>query len=149
MRDMHAHLTWRLNFGIARGLTALELALFTHTAYANKNGKRMQLPTPPNPQLPSSSIIKENQGQCSVSKQQRHTQGPAQLNSIRHSITKTGIAQQRQAQPNTDRHSITKTGTAQYGQAQRNKDRHSRTKTGTAEQRQAQLSLRKTGNQAF
>ena len=93
--------------------------------------------------------IKGNQGQYSVSKQQRHTQGPAQLNSIRHSITKTGTAQQRQAKANKDRHSPIRTGTAQYGQAQPNKDRHSRTKTGTAEQRQAQLSLRKTGNQAF
>ena len=29
MRDTHAHLTWRLNFGIARGLAALPLALLT------------------------------------------------------------------------------------------------------------------------
>ena len=29
MRDTHAHLTWRLNFGIARGLAALGLALLT------------------------------------------------------------------------------------------------------------------------
>ena len=36
--------------------------------------------------------IKGNQGQYSVSKQPRHTQGPSQLNSIRHDITKTGTA---------------------------------------------------------
>ena len=57
--------------------------------------------------------IKGNQGQYAVSKQQRHTQGPAPLNSIRHGITKIGTAQQRQAQSNKDRHSPTKTGTAQ------------------------------------
>ena len=34
--------------------------------------------------------IKGTRGQYSVSKQQRHTQGPAQLNSIRRSVAKTG-----------------------------------------------------------
>ena len=29
MRDTHADLTWRLNFGIARGPAAIELALLT------------------------------------------------------------------------------------------------------------------------
>ena len=33
MRDTHAHLTWRLNFGIARGLAALELALLTESCF--------------------------------------------------------------------------------------------------------------------
>ena len=55
--------------------------------------------------------IKGNQGQYSVSKQPRHTQGPSQLNSIRHDITKTGTAQHGQAQRNEDRHSSTRTGT--------------------------------------
>ena len=40
------------------------------------------------------SSMKGNQGQYSLSiKQQRHTKGPAQLISVRHSVTKTGIAQ--------------------------------------------------------
>ena len=42
--------------------------------------------------------IKGNQGQYSVSKQQRHTEGPAELNSIRHSIAKTSTAIHGQAQ---------------------------------------------------
>ena len=41
----------------------------------------------------------------------RGTQGPAQLNSIRHSVTKTGPVQHGLAQPSTDRHSITMTMT--------------------------------------
>ena len=36
--------------------------------------------------------IKGNQGQYSVSKQPRHTQGSSELNFIRHSVTKTGTA---------------------------------------------------------
>ena len=35
MRDTHAHLTWRLNFGIARGPAAIELALLTWCQKSN------------------------------------------------------------------------------------------------------------------
>ena len=76
-------------------------------------------------QVNAKVIIKGNQGQYSVSKQPRHTEGPLQLNSIRHSVTKTGTAQHGQAQRNKVRHSVhshsvTNTSTAQHGQAQRN-----------------------------
>ena len=39
MRDTHAHLTWRLNFGIARELAALELALLKGCSSENKTIK--------------------------------------------------------------------------------------------------------------
>ena len=59
-----------------------------------------ECPPPPGSLFKDATCIKGNQGQYSVSKQQRHKQGPAQLNSNRHSVRKTGTAQRGQTQRN-------------------------------------------------
>jgi len=58
----------------------------------NENSERIQDDAFVTLKITEFQAIKGNQGQYLVSQQPRHTQGPSQLNSIRHGITKTGTA---------------------------------------------------------